>query len=342
MNPVVSCIIPTYNRVERLVRAIESVREQTFSNWELIVVDDRSSDTTPQYVQNLSMADSRIVYTKNIRRQGPAGARNHGVLQAKGAYVAFLDSDDEWKEWHLEKCIASLRENQAVDWLFCDMERYVNGDLINSSYFLEVSPYFLKIPITRFTDVCVFSSDDIMSEILSCSIPAYVQSSVIKRVLLAKMLFNEDLFGVEDSYLVLSWVAAGNSIGYSKRVDVSYHIHDNNISNSNNRVGDAKKNVDRGLEMEKLWRAVSHNLSLAKNHQSKIRIKKAENYIWAIGYNGFARQRMMLKAIVYYLKAIALRPTSLTYWKSLAVLLIKALLGVGKAKRSSSKLSAAN
>lgn len=100
-DPLVSVVIPTYNRARLLSRAIESVLKQTYSNFELIVVDDCSNDCTESVVKGFH--DDRIRYIKHEKNQGAAIARNNGVIAAKGEYVAFQDSDDEWLPTKLEK-----------------------------------------------------------------------------------------------------------------------------------------------------------------------------------------------------------------------------------------------
>jgi glycosyltransferase involved in cell wall biosynthesis len=92
----VSVIIPVYNRRRLLERAVTSVREQTFANWELLIVDDGSSDGSAEYAADLAAGDPRIRHMRNGRARGPGGARNAGILASTGGYIAFLDSDDFW------------------------------------------------------------------------------------------------------------------------------------------------------------------------------------------------------------------------------------------------------
>lgn len=96
---MISIIIPTYNRAERLKDAIESVRTQTYVNWELIIVDDGSTDNTEGVVR--SFDDRRIYYIKQDNR-GVSAARNTGISKARGKLIAFLDSDDRWSPSKLE------------------------------------------------------------------------------------------------------------------------------------------------------------------------------------------------------------------------------------------------
>jgi glycosyltransferase involved in cell wall biosynthesis len=102
-DPMVSIVLPTYNRESLLSRAIRSVLNQTYSNFELIVVDDCSIDCTESVAKGFH--DDRIRYVRHERKKGAAIARNNGIIAAKGKYIAFQDSDDEWLPTKLEKQI---------------------------------------------------------------------------------------------------------------------------------------------------------------------------------------------------------------------------------------------
>jgi len=92
-NPTVSVIIPTYNRAHTIGRAIKSVLNQTYQDFEIIVVDDGSTDNTEEVVK--SFRDKRIRYIQHKKNKGAAAARNTGIKSAKGKYIAFQDSDDD-------------------------------------------------------------------------------------------------------------------------------------------------------------------------------------------------------------------------------------------------------
>ena len=99
--PQVSVIIPTYNRAHLLSRAIKSVLNQTFQDFEIIIVDDASTDDTDKLV--VSFHDSRVRYIQHEKNHGGGAVRNSAIKQAQGDYIAFLDSDDEWLPEKLEK-----------------------------------------------------------------------------------------------------------------------------------------------------------------------------------------------------------------------------------------------
>lgn len=102
-TPLVSIITPTFNRANLIGRAISSVQRQTFSNWQMIVVDDGSTDHTVDVVRSRAELDPRIRLVQSVINSGmPAVARNLGIDQAEGELIAFLDSDDWWWAQHLE------------------------------------------------------------------------------------------------------------------------------------------------------------------------------------------------------------------------------------------------
>lgn len=107
MKELVSIIMPTYNCGRFIRESIDSVIAQTYSNWELLIVDDCSTDNTEEIVS--SFEDLRIHYQSNAHNMGAALTRNEALKIAKGQYVAFLDSDDLWEPDKLEKQIAFMQ-----------------------------------------------------------------------------------------------------------------------------------------------------------------------------------------------------------------------------------------
>ena len=101
--PLVSVIIPVFNRKHLIQRSIYSVLNQTYKNLEVLVIDDASTDKTKEKV--LEIKDSRLKYFRNEKNLGPSGSRNKGIKLSSGELIAFQDSDDEWINNKLEKQI---------------------------------------------------------------------------------------------------------------------------------------------------------------------------------------------------------------------------------------------
>jgi glycosyltransferase involved in cell wall biosynthesis len=116
--PFFSIIIPTYNRSSKLKNALDSVLSQTFSNFEILIMDDGSVDDTPKIIAEYK--DNRIIYQWDLNSGGPSHPRNRGLSISKGEWICFLDSDDWWKKDKLEVCSKML--NDKVDLLYHDLE----------------------------------------------------------------------------------------------------------------------------------------------------------------------------------------------------------------------------
>lgn len=113
-DELISVITPVYNAETYISVTIDSVMNQTYSNLEHILVDDCSSDMSETIIKKLAEKDSRIKYIKLKENSGAAVARNKGLENAKGRYIAFIDSDDIWKKEKLEKQLSFMKSNQHV------------------------------------------------------------------------------------------------------------------------------------------------------------------------------------------------------------------------------------
>jgi len=117
--PMVSVVIPTYNRADLIQKTLDSVLAQSYPHIEIIVVDDGSTDDTQQVVAKYN---GSIQYIGKVNG-GEASARNMGIRSAQGKYIACLDSDDLWQPFKLEKQVALLEQSQAA-WVYCDAELF--------------------------------------------------------------------------------------------------------------------------------------------------------------------------------------------------------------------------
>jgi glycosyltransferase involved in cell wall biosynthesis len=116
--PIVSIVLPTYNRLPLLREAVDSIRAQTFEDWELIVLDDGSDDGTVEYLQALAGEDPRIVPVPLPRIGRLPRLRNEGIGRARGEWVAFMDSDDAWRADKLQAHVDAHRANPSARWSY--------------------------------------------------------------------------------------------------------------------------------------------------------------------------------------------------------------------------------
>ena len=112
-NPLISIITPLYNAERFIAETILSIQNQTYSNWEVLIVDDSSTDLSSKVIEKLGLADSRIHFIRNDENKGAAQCRNQGTELAKGDYIAFLDADDLWHKKKLEKQLRFMQANNC-------------------------------------------------------------------------------------------------------------------------------------------------------------------------------------------------------------------------------------
>lgn len=124
MDELVSVIMPSFNTGEYIAASVESVLAQTYPNWELLIVDDCSTDNTTEVICRYQ--DPRIILLKNKTNSGAALSRNYALREAKGRWIAFLDSDDTWEPKKLEKQLRFMQEN-GYAFTFTDYRICLNG-----------------------------------------------------------------------------------------------------------------------------------------------------------------------------------------------------------------------
>ena len=135
MNNLVSIITPSYNSSKYIRETIKSVLSQSYSNWEMIIIDDCSIDNSIEIIKGYSEKDNRIKLIRMTKNSGPAIARNKGIEMAKGKYIAFLDADDLWLPQKIEKQIQFMKEkNLTVTYssyhTIDENNRYINKKII--------------------------------------------------------------------------------------------------------------------------------------------------------------------------------------------------------------------
>lgn len=134
-TPLVSVVIPAYNRAGLIERAVHSALSQTFPDLEVIVVDDGSSDNTHDRIETLQKNDHRIRYICHETNQGAQAARNTGIRSAKGQYIAFLDSDNEWLPEKLQKQMALfLNKTDSLGAVYCGYHKISAAGSILAEY----------------------------------------------------------------------------------------------------------------------------------------------------------------------------------------------------------------
>ncbi len=207
-TPFFSIVIPAYNRAYILPRTIQSVLDQNYDDWELIVIDDGSKDNTAQLMKGYSDKRIQYHYQNNSER---SAARNNGISKSKGKYLCFLDSDDEFLPEHLSSLHHLIQqEKNPVALIYTDCFMVFEDGTKNT---IESNPelndawhiFFLKNSI----------------------IPARI---CVHNEILKKIKFREDIVIVEDTVLWTS-IALHYPVYHLKKFTINYHLHDDNSVN---------------------------------------------------------------------------------------------------------------
>lgn len=220
MEPLISVVIPVYNREKTILRALNSVLMQTYSNIEVIVVDDGSTDSTAQIVS--SCADERVRLICLSGNQGANRARNRGITEAKGEYIAFQDSDDEWLTDKLEKQLAYMFRTDTKA-AYCPYILY-DGDkacIVPDNYMNQ--------------DIC----EKNVAEALKKGNVVGTPTLIIKRELFSKTgLFDEDMKKLQDYEFVIRLVK-NERLGYMKEPLVKAYRMEQSITSDTHLILEA-------------------------------------------------------------------------------------------------------
>lgn len=211
-NELITVIIPTYNREKTIIRSIESVLKQTYKNFEIIIVDDNSTDNTAEKIKNYINKYSNIKYIKHSINKGGSAARNTGANMAKGKYLAFLDSDDEWLERKLEKQVIEFEKNDKVALV------YTSFRVLD-----EKSGNIIRIhKNTKY--------DDILIKLLYRNVIGTTSSILVKKECFDEVNgFNENFLSCQDLELYIK-LALKYEFGCVEDILLNYYVHNKSIS----------------------------------------------------------------------------------------------------------------
>jgi len=230
-DPRVSVIIPTYNRAKTLPRAVESVLNQTFDGFELLIVDDGSIDNTKEVTDNLKSEDDRIQYFYQ-ENNGAAAARNLGIKKSSGEYIAFLDSDDKWLPEKLKRQINFFQnqDNSNLGFIGCNklmIELDNSGKVIERFNFHQMKFKQGKLDFS-------------LKDFLALRTPINPTTAFIKKDALLKAgLFDESLTVHEDFEL---WIRLAQKFDFAfdNEILAQYYIWDQGISKTADSLKKAK------------------------------------------------------------------------------------------------------
>jgi len=203
-KPYFSVVIPLYNKKRYIERTIHSVLNQTYNNFEILVIDDGSKDDSPEIVRNINDSRVRLITQSN---GGPSKARNTGIKNAHGKFIAFLDADDEWLPTKLEKHYKLHTMNKELLW--------------SCSAFEAIGGKRYETIVYKKEGVLENSLENIMNGLVVQTSSVIIKKEVFKN---ERLLFNEAYKRSEDREVWYKLACLYPNLGYFKEVLMRYYV----------------------------------------------------------------------------------------------------------------------
>lgn len=287
MSKLISVVIPTHNRADLLPRAINSVLNQTYIDFEIIVVSDGSTDNTSEIVNGFTKADDRVKFIEYAPAKGGNVARNTGIDAAKGEYIAFLDDDDEWLPEKLQKQIEIVEADEKIGLVYTGVHIiYVNEKVEYNSLSKEAGDLSKRILI----DNCVGTTSTVL-----------LRKSVLEK----SGIFDVELGALQDFDLWIR-VCQHSNVGVVSEPMINYYnyLGKKQVSAVTKKYIDAFAYINekykaqmRSLDEKELHeKQTAEDFLLANKAMRNSKAKLARQYLSKILKSGFSK-----KAFAYYL-----------------------------------------
>lgn len=246
---MISVVIPLYNKEKQIACTLQSVFEQTFQNFEIVIVDDGSTDNSVEEVEKFDDSRIRLIHQTNA---GVSAARNRGIEEARGELIAFLDADDEWMPEYLATQYGLYQKYPECSVYACNYEfRDSEG---------KVTPTIIrKLPFE--------GEDGILSnyfEVASCSHPPICSISIMVKKMAIQAIGGFPL-GIKSGEDLLTWarLAVSGAIVYSRK-SLAVFVRDEGLFNKDQQLRVPEKEDIVGLELKKLYNINRHIIGLNK------------------------------------------------------------------------------
>lgn len=328
-----SILMPCFNRAAFLADAIASIRAQTFPNWELVVVDDGSTDDTRATLERLLKSDapSQAVRYVHQANGGAYAARNAGLNRARGEFIAFFDSDDVWLPHHLADGVGALQNHPELDWVYADARKidHATGKVVVERGFHEGGrPHpMLALRTKNFDRLRIYDDPGAVACQLRHNLNVLLQTSVIRHRVFASRRFVDHYRNEgEDELFPIRVMKAGFRLGYLDDVHLIYHMHGDNSSSA--AIGmSADKRLRVFAAAVRGYEELGREVSLTGPERRALRERLAGDYFWKRGYAVLWQGGRSKEAWAEFHKGLKYQPTDWRMWKTYLACRLKAILG---------------
>lgn len=325
--PLVSVIVPLFNREKFLPQLFKTLQEQTYPFFELILIDDGSSDNTEEWLaENGKTLTQKVIYKKQ-QNAGPYAARNHGLSFAQGKYIAFQDSDDEWPNYHIGELVDILEKNNDIDWLFGNIERidHATREVVEANNFTrfgDIHPFIIQQHECRADEVKVVTNEDAGTIAIKYAVPGSTQCALIRATAFKEHLFDESYRTAYDRFFAIKLVLLGFKFAFVEKVHQIYHIHDGHISTVNTS---SPAKMERSART--IIRGYSELLPYCNNAKERkaIKLRLGEVSAWELSI-ALQDQGKYFASTAALFNAVKCAPFNIKYSKSMIFAIIKGLI----------------
>lgn len=278
---LVSVVIPFYNRTHSLARAIESVIAQSWPDWEIVLVDDGSTDDSFGIASRYATAHPQRIRVFRQGNGGPGAARNAGIREVRGEFVGILDSDDQWNPDVIARVMAAYDAAPMADWIYFNVQRLDEQKrvIVASVFDDERAGAFRSLRTIRIGELALIEDRKFLRTAIAATIKEGA-NSIIRRRVLEKVAYPPIRVG-EDRVLHISAIAAGFRFGYIDDVLMTKFHHAGNIS-----VFDARK-FDKALaanaDLIQGLRIVRQSVPLDAEERAALRARLSNFYFERAG-----------------------------------------------------------
>jgi glycosyltransferase involved in cell wall biosynthesis len=276
VRPLISVIIPTYNRKQQVGAAVESALSQNVASLEVLVIDDASTDGTLEELR--SLGDPRVRVLSNNHCNGPAGARNCGMAAATGDLIALLDSDDLYLPGHLPAAAAVFAREPAVDLVF-GRATYVQAGNVVPYMGPNLERKLCLIGQQRDAGQYIAFDGYLFDDLLDLGCFFNLSTVVFRRSIVDASYFMDEQLSCGEDWEYWQRLSARFHFAFLKDQQIVYHLHDTNLSHS-----ESAERTERNLQADvALFGIMLGYPGLASSQRRKVRRNLAQA-IFELGY----------------------------------------------------------
>jgi len=298
--PKVSVIIPTFNCGSYISEGIDSALNQTFKDFEIIIVDDGSTDNTKEIVQEYIEKHPKIIKYFYQSNQGVASARNKGIMESKGEYIAILEADDVWLPEKIRMQVKILNENSDAAMVYTDAEMFEGDHLIRASLChsthanQKIDGFRKKIQQCQFNDGTILK-ESLFDELLFGNL--IVTLSVVMRKNCLSDVGNFDSHLAIDDYDYWIRISEKFPIIYLNKITTRYRYRENSLSGKNS-LRSARYNEFGAKAIEKVLKKYPNKKNILAKRISLLYRTSCWSYLNNLNLD--KTREMAFKSLCYY------------------------------------------